>query len=454
MKYFFSLIFLFFFLAVKGQQKKSIVASTPPMGWNSYDCFGSTVTASEVKANANYVAKYLKPDGWNYIVVDFCWFYPNAPDSRLGSPQQKRLPDGGFSPMLAMDHYGRLLPVIRKFPASADGKGFKPLADYIHSLGLKFGIHVMRGIPRQAVWEKTPVLGVKGINAAMIADTKDTCQWLNAMYGLDMNKPGAQQYLNSLLQLYASWGVDFIKVDDISRPYHQKEIEGYRKAIENCGRPIVLSLSPGATPLSEADHVIKYANMWRLADDFWDNWNALKAMFPLAAEWASYAGPGHWPNLDMIPIGKLSIQGPVGPERYSHFTDAEKHTLMTLWCISRSPLILGGNLPDNTTEDLALETNKEVLAVNQKGINSHQLYRKDNIIVWVSQMPDRKVWNVAFFNLDSSARDITLILSEIGIRKKIAARNLWTGKELGSFTGEFQQRIQPHAAGLFSIIVR
>lgn len=451
MKYFLSILFLFFALAVEGQHNKGAVVSTPPMGWNSYDCYGATVTAAQVKANADYVAKYLKPYGYNYIVVDFCWFYPNAPHSKVSPPQQKRLPDGGFAPMLAMDRYGRLLPVIRRFPAAAGGKGFKPLADYIHSLGLKFGIHVMRGIPRQAVWEKTPVPGAKDINAAMIADTKDTCQWLNSMYGIDMNKPGAQQYLNSLLELYASWGVDFIKVDDISRPYHKAEIEGYAKAIKHCGRKIVLSLSPGATPLSEASHVIKYANMWRLADDFWDNWNALKAMFPLAAEWAPYAGYGHWPNLDMIPIGKLSLQGPVGPERYSHFTEAEKRTLITLWCITRSPLILGGNLPDNSSGDLALETNREVLEVDQRGIDSRQLYNKDGAVVWVSRMPEKKIWNVAFFNLEDSALVVGLPFAELGMSGEASVRDLWKRKNLGNFKRQYQQRVPPHGSAMLCL---
>ena len=451
MRYFLSVIFLFFALAVKGQNDKGVTASSPPMGWNSYDCYGATVTAAEVKANADYVAKYLKPYDWSYIVVDFCWFYPNAPHSRVSPPQQKRLPGGSFEPRLAMDHYGRLLPAIRKFPGAAGGKGFKPLVDYVHSLGLKFGIHVMRGIPRQAVWEKTPVFGAKGINAAMIADTKDTCQWLNAMYGLNMSKPGAQQYLNSLLQLYASWGVDFIKVDDISRPYHAAEIEGYWKAIQNCGRKIILSLSPGATPVTEASHVTQYANMWRLADDFWDNWNALKTMFPLAAEWAPYAGPGHWPNLDMIPIGKLSVQGPVGPERYSHFTQAEKRTLMTLWCMARSPLILGGDLPENTPEDLMLETNREVLAVDQEGIDSKQLYNKDGTIIWVSRMPERKVWNVAFFNLGDSTRAVSLPFADLGIKGKVMVRNLWKKKNTGEFKEQYQEVLPPHGSAMFSL---
>lgn len=438
MKHFLLLLLVLPALTAEAQNGNAMPATTPPMGWNSYDCYGATVTAAEVKANAEYVAKYLKPFGWNYIVVDIRWFYPDV---------------AGYPPKLAMDHYGRLLPVSTRFPTAAGGKGFKPLADYVHSLGLKFGIHVMRGIPRQAVWQKTPVLGAGAIDASMIANTADTCQWQDSMYGLDMSKPGAQQYLDGLLQLYASWGVDFIKVDDISRPYHAAEIAGYAKAIRSCGRKIVLSLSPGATPLAEASHVIQHANMWRLADDFWDNWTSLKVMFPLAASWAPYAGPGHWPDLDMIPIGKLSLQGPVGPERYSHFTGAEKRTLMTLWCIARSPLMLGGNLPQNTPEDLLMETNKEVLAVNREGKDSRQLYRKDGHIVWVSRMQDKKAWNIAFFNLNEKAEKITLMPADLGIHGKVAILNLWTGENLPGSAGEFQQLIPPHDAGLFRLTV-
>ncbi|HEX5553250.1 MAG TPA: glycoside hydrolase family 27 protein [Chitinophagaceae bacterium] len=453
MRTFFTLILLLIFTLGMGQDKDGSVATVPPMGWNSYDCYGATVTGGEVKANARYVAKHLKSCGWDYIVVDFCWFYPNAPDSKVSPPQQTRLADGSYTPKLAMDRYGRLLPVIRKFPAAAGGKGFGPLAEEVHSLGLQFGIHIMRGIPRQAVRARTPVLGMPGVDASMICDTASTCSWLNAMYGLDMKKPGAQAYLNSLLRLYASWGVDFIKVDDISRPYHAAEIEGYRKAIAQCGRPIVLSLSPGATPLSEANHVMREANMWRLADDFWDSWKALKPMFHLAAEWAPYAGPGHWPNLDMIPVGKISKRGPVGPERYSRFSPAEKRTMMTLWCIARSPLILGGNLPENTPADLAWETNKEVLAVDQKGRNARELYRKGDIVVWVSKMPDPGVWNIAIFNLGDGPEKGVVPFSLLGIPGAVSVRDLWKHQQLGKFSRVFTQRIQPHDAALFRIKV-
>ncbi len=441
-------------LSVMGQASSSKLAVTPPMGWNSYDCYGAAVHEDEVKANADYVAKNLKQYGWQYIVVDFCWYYPhplNGPGSKASPPQQKRLPDGKYEPPLRIDEYGRLLPVLSKFPSAKDGKGFKPLADYVHSLGLKFGIHLMRGIPRQAVQENTPVMGMNGVNASMIADTNSICSWINLMYGLDMSKKGAQQYLNALFKQYASWDVDFVKVDDMSRPYHKAEIEGYKKAIENCGRPMVLSLSPGKTPLSEAKHVEKWANMWRLADDFWDEWKLLKPMFKLAADWTPYSGEGHWPNLDMLPIGKLSKRGPVGPERYSRFNQNELRTMMTLWCISRSPLILGGNLPENRSEDLAFETNEEVLAVNQKGIHSHQLYRKEGLVVWVSQMPDKRTWNVAFFNLNDKAENMQVNFSQLGIQGTVSVRDLWEKKNLGMFTGEYNPSVEAHGAMLLQV---
>jgi alpha-galactosidase len=442
----FLFVFVLAFAQAKGQEGKPAVPRTPPMGWNSYDCYGETVTEAEVKANADYVAKNLKPYGWDYIVIDYCWFYEPIPGSKIPPMQQVRLADGSYSPRLAMDQFGRLLPVTSKFPSARGGKGFKPLADYVHSLGLKFGIHIMRGIPRQAVGAKTPVFRTKDMDASMAADTLSTCTWLDFMYGLDMDKPGAQAYLNSIVRLYADWGVDFIKVDDISSPYHAAEIEGYAKAIKNSGRRIVLSLSPGETPVSEADHVIKYANQWRLAGDFWDNWPALKHMFDLGAKWASYAGPGHWPDFDMIPIGKLSKRGPDGEERYSHFTDAEKQSLMTLWCIARAPLILGGNLPENTTEEMALETNAEVLAVNQKGLDSKQLYRKDDLVVWVSHMPGNKVWNVALFNLNDEPREVRLSFSDLGINGQAAVHDLWQKKELGNFKSGYGQLVEAHGS--------
>jgi len=213
------------------------LAPVPPMGWNSWDAYGTTIKESEVKANADAMASVLKKDGWQYIVVDIQWYEPNAQAH-------------GYRPNaeLAMDRYGRLIPAANRFPSSANGQGFKPLADYIHSKGLKFGIHILRGIPRQAVAQNVPILN-SNVHAADIADKQNLCQWNTDMYGVDMSKPGAQAYYDSIVAQYAKWGVDFIKADDMSRPYHKAEIEALHRAIVKSGRPIVLSL-PRVPPLS------------------------------------------------------------------------------------------------------------------------------------------------------------------------------------------------------------
>ena len=125
-----------------------MIAKTSPMGWNSWDCWGAAVTEEIVRANAEYMASHLREFGWEYIVVDIQWYEPGAASH-------------AYHPFadLKMDEYSRLLPAVNRFPSAADGKGFAPLAEYVHGLGLKFGIHIMRGIPRQAVSGNTAILG-------------------------------------------------------------------------------------------------------------------------------------------------------------------------------------------------------------------------------------------------------------------------------------------------------
>ncbi len=216
------------------------VAATPPMGWNSWDCYGTAVTEAQVKANADYMAKHLKQHGWQYVVVDIQWSEPHAQAH-------------GYRPdaALAMDEYGRLIPAVNRFPSSAGGQGFKPLADYVHSLGLRFGIHIMRGIPRRAAKANLPVFGSK-VRAGAIADPYSLCPWNSDMYGVDMSRAGAQDYYDSILKMYAGWGVDYIKADDIARPAHREEIAALHRAILKTGRPIVLSLSPGPAMVKDA----------------------------------------------------------------------------------------------------------------------------------------------------------------------------------------------------------
>jgi alpha-galactosidase len=441
MRYLAGLPLLFFVVVIRAQ-----VAMKPPMGWNSYNCFGSAVHEDEVRANADYMAKRLARYGWDYVVVDFLWAYDNPPGSRIGNPFQLRLGDGSYVPWLAMDEWGRLQPDINKFPSAFGGKGFKPLADYVHSLGLKFGIHVMRGVPRQAVWARSMIMGVNGVRASDIADTASVCPWMNHMYGLDMHRAGAQEYLNSLLALYAEWGVDLIKVDDIARPYSAAEIEGYRKAIAACGRPMVLSLSPGETPLADSAHVRQYGNMWRMADDFWDSWAEMLKMFDYARRWQGVGGPGHWPDCDMLQIGKVSKRGPVGPERYSRFTDDELMTHISFWCIYRSPLMIGGNLPDNREVEERLLGNPEVLAVNQEGVNPREVVKDAGRMVWVSDAAGGGMY-IAAFNIADSAREV-----EVSFRGRAMVRDLWAQKDVGKFVGKYARILPAHGCMLLKII--
>lgn len=368
-------------------------ALTPPMGWNSWDCYGPTVVESEVKANADYMAAKLAAYGWEYVVVDIRWFVEN---DKAGGYNQT-------DPIYVYDEYGRYTPALNRFPSAANGVGFKALADYIHSKGLKFGIHLMRGLPKIAAEKKLPVKGTNGITCDMIASNDSACTWLRDNYKVDYRKPGAQEYYNSCFDLYAQWGVDYVKIDDLSRPYHQAEIEMIRRAIDQCGRPMVLSLSPGETPIERMDHVKSHANMWRTVDDFWDNWSQLSYQFQVCAKWAPYIAPGTWPDADMLPLGKISIRGERGSERWTNFTTDEQYTMMNLWTIFKSPLMFGGDLPQNDDATNALLTNRAVLDMHHYSAANRQLSRTDNRIVWTADDPATGDKYAALFNIGGSA---------------------------------------------------
>jgi alpha-galactosidase len=351
------------------------------MGWNSWDCFATTVSEAQVKAQADYMALHLAHCGWHYIVVDIQWYVPEATgfDYREGAE-------------VTLDAHGRFLPAPNRFPSC--GGGFAPLADYVHRLGLGFGVHLLRGIPRAAVAANLPILG-SDRRASEIADPSDTCPWNPDMFGIDMAKPGAQAYYDSVFAAFAEWGVDYVKVDDISRPYHAHvaEIEGIRRALDRTGRPMVLSLSPGATALSAAEHVKRHANLWRISDDFWDNWDVLREQFARLASWNEHRGPGHWPDADMLPFGVLDLG-----RRSSRFTPDERRTVMTLWSVARSPLMHGGDMTKMDDDTLSLLVNREVLAVNQDSRDNRPLFDDEGLIAWVAAPPSGEDRYVAFFN--------------------------------------------------------
>lgn len=431
-------------LAAPGWSQAKL-AQSPPLGWNSWDSFGTTVTEAEVKANADYMAAHLAKHGWQYVVVDIQWSEQNPKTH-------------GYRPNadLAMDGYGRLIPAPNRFPSAANGKGFKPLADYVHSKGLKFGIHIMRGIPRRAVAANLPVAGTK-VKAAGIANPESKCFWNEDMFGVDTTRPGGQEYYDSIVQMYATWGVDFIKADDMfgfgpKNSDHSTEIAALSKAIHKSGRPIVLSLSPGTRSTGHADVVGQYAQMWRISGDFWDRWGDLKKQFPNLARWEPYAKPGNWPDADMLPLGRIGIRAERGDPRMSLLTHDEQYALMTLWSIGRSPLMFGGNLPDNDDFTLALMTNDEVLEVNQKAATSRQLFARGDQVAWVASIAGSRTKYIAIFNIgDAGEEEIRVNWADLGLKADCLVRDLWAKKDLGAVREGQSIRLAPHASAFYKV---
>lgn len=397
---------------------KNSVAPFPPMGWNSWDCYAATVNEEQLMGNAEYMAKHLKQYGWEYIICDIQWSDPLS-----GTTGEEYIP----LTTLCLDAYGRQMPAAERFPSAANGVGFKNIADRIHAMGLKFGIHILRGVPRQAAHAHLSVYGLEGVTCRDIADPFSICPWNSDMYGVRAT-PEGQAYYDSLFQLYAGWGVDYVKVDDISnckghpdRPYAQQEVEMIARAIERCGRPMVLSLSPGPAPIEKSWHLSEYANMWRMTDDFWDGWPQLKDMFRRCEIWQSHVRPGCWPDCDMLPLGKLRMGW--GEGRRTNFTLEEQRTMMTLWCIFRAPLIMGGEMRENDDWTLSLLTNADVLRLLKHSHGARQICREKNRAAWHSVDEDGGEY-LALFNLSEAEAEIG-VSEDVWSRKPISMRELW-----------------------------
>ena len=419
----------------------------PPMGWNSWDCYGAGVTEDELLGNAEFMRDRLKQYGYQYVVCDIQWYEPAAKGNVYNN----------FAD-LCMDEYSRLIPAVNRFPSSANGAGFKPIADKIHSMGLKFGIHIMRGIPRQAVHRNTRIYGTTA-RARDIASQFSLCPWNTDMYGVDTEKRGAEEYYDSLFKLYASWGVDFVKVDDIANtefspqnPYSaEKEIEMIRAAIDRSGRDMVLSLSPGPAPLNKAEHLSENANMWRISGDFWDRWDKLLNMFSLCEKWYPYVKDGSFPDCDILPLGKLCIDGSYMGDmgRDSGFTKEEQKTMMTLWAVFRSPLFFGGELRLTDNYTLSLVTNPEVINVNQNSEKPLFVYNKGGIAVWQTKIENCTA--VAVFNLSDEEKHYKLSFSDLGIENVRAVRDLWARKDISKCENDVSVSLKPHSSEFFEI---
>jgi len=423
-----------------------MLAPTPPMGWNSWDSYGRTISEAQFKANARWMAKHLKRFGWQYVVIDEGWYLPN-PESNP--------PDYKFT--LSAD--GRFMPAPFRFPSAANNAGFMPLADYTHSLGLKFGIHILRGIPRQAVAMNLPIAD-SAYHAQDAADLSDTCPWNAYNYGVKTSAAG-QAYYESIMKLYASWHVDFVKVDCVAdHPYKPEEIRMIANAIKKSGGRMILSLSPGPTSLDNGTEVSKNAEMWRICDDFWDHWGTwakhewsqgLFQQFATTAKWPPNVAPGGWPDADMLPLGHLGPHPGDGELRETRFTRDEQRTMMTLWSVFRSPLIIGGDLPSTDAWTRKLLTNPEVIAVDQHSHDNRAIVNTDTTAVWLAQSENEAGYYLAVFNLQDTEQIVRYEWKDLGLTEgSFRVRDLWERKNLGP-TLSLTIKLRPHASKLYRL---
>ncbi|WJX39646.1 hypothetical protein P8452_27168 [Trifolium repens] len=380
-------LFLFYFQGVSSKNVSESVlqlASIPPRGWNSYDSFCWTISEQEFLQSAEIVSQRLHDHGYEYVVVDYLWY--------------RRKVEGAFHDSLGfdvIDEWGRMIPDPGRWPSSQEGTGFKEVANRVHSLGLKFGIHVMRGISTQAVNANTPILDTTTGNAYQesgrvwhakdIAIPERVCRWMtHGFMSVNTTLGAGKAFLRSLYEQYAAWGVDFVKHDCVfGDDLDLNEISYVSEVLREFDRPIVYSLSPGTsvTPAMAKD-VSGLVNLYRITADDWDKWDDVRGHFDVSRDLATANMIGakslmgnSWPDLDMLPFGWLTdpikcYSTNAGPYRYSNLNLEEKRTQMTLWAMVKSPLMYGGDVRkiDPTTYDLI--TNPTLLEINSFSTNN------------------------------------------------------------------------------------
>lgn len=415
----------------------------PPLGWNSYDCYGCSANERVVRANLAAFAAKLKPAGYEYFVIDNGWFAEYVIEPGEEFTREREASD------VRLDGHARLLPSKVSFP-----NGLKPLIDHAHALGIKFGVHMMRGVPRKAVALRQPIVGAD-LTAADIANTEDTCRWCKYMFGVDMDKPGAHAYYDSVVAQLADWGIDFIKYDDIV--HKPREIEAVADAIAKCGRDIVLSLSPGDV-INLADvGAYSRANMFRITGDVWDKRASINNGFKRWEQVQDLSVEGLWLDLDMIPFGRLMVWNPdtpvrqectslagLGTARDDRFTPAQRRTFMAQRALAASPLFMGGELTMSSDEAIRLVTDEQMLACNQNGVTGKLVHRTEQIDVW--RTPHRSKQDAGWFgvfNRTESRWHGTLELRQIGVDPHASLWDIWRDVPVTTDHGQLTSEIDP-----------
>ncbi len=397
----------------------------PPMGWSSWSFIRKNPTEASIKAQAQAMHDSgLSDHGFLYVNIDDFYY---------------------LNPKTTVDANGRWAVDSTRFPS-----GMASLANFVHGLGLKFGMYVTPGIPVAAVAQNTPVLGTQN-HAADIADTTKTEKNYNvagSMYYIDYSKPGAQEFIDSWATLLASYGVDYLKIDGVGSA-DIPDVQAWSKALKSSGRTIHLELS-NSLPIADATTWASLANGWRVSGDIecycsttsypLTSWAKASSRFALAASWQPYSAPDARNDLDSLELGNGTNDG---------LTIDERQTVMSLWALAASPLILGSDLTSLDPGDLPLMTNDEVIAVNQSGVAAKQA-KAGTLQEWIAKEPDGS-FVVGLFNLTAANAPMTVSWSDLGITGSARVRDLWARMDLGSQPGSYQAIVHTHGVALLQI---
>jgi alpha-galactosidase len=436
------------------QNKKAtetILAKTPPLGWNSFDSYGITIYEEVAMKEIDAFIQKFAPHGYEYFVIDNGWFA--SPETKMHEGYMMATADKPSPKQVSIDAFGIPIPSPKFFP-----NGLKPLIDKLHAKGLKFGVHLMRGIPRIAVERNSPIKGTN-YKAKDIFTTFDDCNWCTFMHGVDMTKPGSQEYYNSVFNQFAAWGIDFVKIDDVTN--FPAEMEAYAKAIEQCGRPMMLSLSPGGDSNVKYLDSYKKTNMVRTTPDIWDEQLSLERSFASMRKWQGLEQTGFWPDLDMIPFGELCILRRAEVEErdtnktleefmgqmhhWCKFTENQKETFITQRAISASPIMIGGSMISMDEHSTKLLTSPEMLACVKNGVHGKLIHEENNVELWNAPLTNKqrqgfqeyvyKAGWVAFFNRSDKKQtvDVSWKLSSFMPNGSYNLKDIWGNQSVTNY---------------------
>jgi len=412
--------------------------ATPAMGWSSWSFIRHDPTAAGIEAQAAAMAgSGLSAVGYDYVNVDDFWY--DCPGSQG--------PD--------VDSYGRWVTNASEFPPGPGGKnGIAVVAGYVHSLGLKFGIYVTPGISKQAVSENTPILGTRYTAAEIGAATSENNYDCGGMDGINYSAPGAQDFIDSWADEFASWGVDYVKLDGVGTE-DIGDVKAWSAALKRTGRPIHLELS-NSLDIASAATWAEYSNGWRTGADIecycgsdsssypLTDWSNVRSRFAQVATWQRYGGPGGFNDYDSIEAGN----GPAD----DGITDAEAQSQLCLWAMAASPLLLGADLTHLNPTELGYLKNTAVIAVDQDGIDARRIVSHVNQQVFAKTERNGDVI-LGLFNYSGSARHaVTVALAAAGIRGRATATNLWTGASAGTLSGTYSVTLGAGAVQLLKLV--